>query len=74
MEDKILAISENSMYLLLAQLKDLLEQKTLLKNKSFLKLCNNVLCLCHDSDDKDILKMRFKIHDILLNQGLYKGL
>lgn len=72
--EKNLVISENSMYLLLSQLNDLLEQKTIKKNKSFLKLCNSVLCLSHDSEDKDILKLRFKIHDMLLNQGLYKGL
>lgn len=72
--EKNLTISENNIYFLLSQLSDLLEQKTIKKNKSFLKLCNSILCLSHDSDEKDIVKLRFKIHDTLLNQGLYKGL
>lgn len=72
--NKNLEITNATTYCMLRDVTRLLEQKTLKKNKGFLNLCNTLLCISSESEDKDIQKIRSEIFTILENKGLYKGL
>jgi hypothetical protein len=67
-------VTECQIYCLLNEVTELLEKKTLRKNKNFLDLCNSILCLCSSSDDEGSQNLRHRIHTTLKEEGLYEGL
>lgn len=67
-------VSNSYMYCILYQVKNLLNQKAIKKNKGFLDLCNSILCMSHLSDDLDLDNFKHDIHVLLEKEGIYKGL
>ena len=69
----MIKIPKNSMDCLLIDIRNSLKDKSIAKNKKILLLYNSILCMTLDCEDNFTKKLRYEIHDMLSERGLYKN-
>ena len=58
---------------LLIDIRNSLKDKTTLKDKKILLLYNSILCMTLNCGDNFTKNLRYEIHDMLSERGLYKN-
>ena len=69
----MIKIPKNSMDCLLIDIRNSLKDKAIFKNKKILSLYNSILCMTFECEDNFTKGLRYEIHDMLREGGLYKN-
>ena len=69
----MIEVSKNSMDCLLIDMRNSLKDKAIAKNKKILLLYNSILCMTLECGDNFTKNLRYEIHDMLREGGLYKN-